>query len=795
MNIPLQLSTINERLGLALESTRQVAFDWHIRGDKLYFSGELANGLKNVPLDTSKVWSTSALPALIHDEDRGRFQKRLHNALKGNGCEDSGFYRVELRLKDAIRGWRWVDISGKIVQRDSCGRAIRMVGTFSDIDERKRAETKTERLRDLYAALSQINQAIMRFSGRDALFREICRIAVEHGPFRAAWIGLVDDQTQLVLPVAGHGCGLDVLNALAIPIEKSKLQGHGAIDTGAGDNRPTGRNTLTLRDRRETVTRSDSEDESIASFPFRLPGQEVGVLHLHAMDKDFFDASLIDLLKEMTTNLSFAIDSHAREMQRQLVELSPEAIFVYRDTGLALANQAAMRLLGAEDAAALLGRSILDFVCPDHHALFRERVRMQPQDQSSTPFVEQLWSRLDGARFHVEIAATNLMYDGEPAVQVVARDITQRKRSEAIQLGQNRILNMVATGAALADILTEIAQFAESQSDRGLCAIQQLDSDGKTLGSSIAPSLPITCLAQIDATRLGPGNGSCSAAVTRSEPVIVTDIASDPLWSNLRKPALAHDLKACSSWPIFGRNRKIIGAFSFYFREPVAPAVQDFQLFDICANLAGIAIESRTSEEKIRYLAHYDGLTSLPNRFLFNEYLDLALRNAQRHASKFAVFFLDLDKFKEVNDTLGHAAGDQVLREIAARLRNCLRHTDKIARMGGDEFYVLIEELSDGRYAADVALKLLDAASRPVHVGGQNCRLSASIGIAIYPDNGDDGQTLLKNADGAMYRAKDTGKNAYRFYSVEDAHDVEQASPFKPSFLSQQQENELTRAN
>ena len=189
------------------------------------------------------------------------------------------------------------------------------------------------------------------------------------------------------------------------------------------------------------------------------------------------------------------------------------------------------------------------------------------------------------------------------------------------------------------------------------------------------------------------------------------------------------------------------------------------QLIRICTNLAGIAIESRASDEKIRYLAHYDGLTSLPNRFLFKEYLDLALRNAKRHGQKFAVFFLDLDKFKEINDTFGHDAGDQVLREIARRLRNCLRHTDKIARMGGDEFYVLIEELDDGHYAADVAQKLLHEAARPMRIGDQDYQLSISIGISIYPDDGDNEQALLKNADSAMYRVKELGKNAYQFFS------------------------------
>jgi diguanylate cyclase (GGDEF)-like protein len=131
------------------------------------------------------------------------------------------------------------------------------------------------------------------------------------------------------------------------------------------------------------------------------------------------------------------------------------------------------------------------------------------------------------------------------------------------------------------------------------------------------------------------------------------------------------------------------------------------------------------------------------------------------------VCFVDLDKFKDINDTLGHDAGDEVLRVIARRMRSVLRHTDKIARMGGDEFYVLIEDLNDGFHAAEVAGKLLEEACRSVCVDGIECRLSASIGISIYPDDGSEEQSLLQRADSAMYKAKESGKNAYRFFSAE----------------------------
>jgi len=293
-----------------------------------------------------------------------------------------------------------------------------------------------------------------------------------------------------------------------------------------------------------------------------------------------------------------------------------------------------------------------------------------------------------------------------------------------------------------------------------------------TLQDEIAPSLPQGYRTNTSDASTTPHQVAREPVTARGDPIVVRNIASDPLWEDKREVAIEHSLQTYASWPIFGKHKKILGALALFFRKPSGPSEKDRQLCEICANLAGIAIESRASEEKIRYLAHYDGLTSLPNRFLFKEYLDLALRTARRHDNKFAVLFLDLDKFKEINDTLGHDAGDIALCEIASRLRSCLRHTDKIARMGGDEFYVLIEELEDARYAADVANKLLEAASQPILIGDKECKLSVSIGIAIYPDDGSDGPTLLKNADKAMYKAKDLGKNGFQTCSNPDSGDA-----------------------
>jgi diguanylate cyclase (GGDEF)-like protein len=168
---------------------------------------------------------------------------------------------------------------------------------------------------------------------------------------------------------------------------------------------------------------------------------------------------------------------------------------------------------------------------------------------------------------------------------------------------------------------------------------------------------------------------------------------------------------------------------------------------------------------RVEFIAYHDGLTTLPNRSLFSKLLDQSIRQAHRHKRQLAVVFLDLDRFKHVNDTLGHQAGDQLLQEFATRLKACLRDSDTVARLGGDEFVALLPEIDEERYVAAVAQKILTATAAPFVLLGQECRVTASIGISIYPQDGLDEQTLEKNADIAMYRAKEEGKNNFQFYS------------------------------
>ncbi len=176
--------------------------------------------------------------------------------------------------------------------------------------------------------------------------------------------------------------------------------------------------------------------------------------------------------------------------------------------------------------------------------------------------------------------------------------------------------------------------------------------------------------------------------------------------------------------------------------------------------------DRKRAEQELRYLANYDTLTGLPNRTLLGERLAHALIRARRHGSKVAVLFLDLDRFKHVNDSMGHAAGDRLLKAAAARIMSAVRETDTVARLGGDEFTVIVEDLSDPNQAERVAQKLIHAFMKPLDIDGRTeVVISPSIGISIYPDHGQVPTDLLKFADTAMYQAKDRGRNTYQTYT------------------------------
>ena len=176
--------------------------------------------------------------------------------------------------------------------------------------------------------------------------------------------------------------------------------------------------------------------------------------------------------------------------------------------------------------------------------------------------------------------------------------------------------------------------------------------------------------------------------------------------------------------------------------------------------------ERTYAEEQIKHLAYHDALTTLPNRLLFKDRVTVAISHAQRHDSRAAILFLDLDRFKVINDSLGHSIGDQLLQSVAARVQSCVRDSDTVARLGGDEFTLLLPDLGLGEDAALVAQKILEAVRYPFHIEGREFYITTSIGISVFPEDGTDAEALIKSADTAMYQAKEQGRDNYQLFNA-----------------------------
>ena len=210
------------------------------------------------------------------------------------------------------------------------------------------------------------------------------------------------------------------------------------------------------------------------------------------------------------------------------------------------------------------------------------------------------------------------------------------------------------------------------------------------------------------------------------------------------------------------------------------------------AALIGDITKRKQDEERIRYQANYDSLTGLPNRTLFLDRLSLALARMKRGQGKLGLMFIDLDGFKVINDTLGHELGDMLLQKAAKRLKKCVRLGDTIARLGGDEFTVIMPDLEDPRNGSMVAQRILDALAKTYILDGHEAFVSASIGITVFPDDGDSASHLLRNADTAMYRAKEQGKANYQFFTADLNEAVKERLVLKNSLIKARQSNEFT---
>jgi diguanylate cyclase (GGDEF)-like protein/PAS domain S-box-containing protein len=458
--------------------------------------------------------------------------------------------------------------------------------------------------------------------------------------------------------------------------------------------------------------------------------------------------------------------SDERKLLRGLIDLLPDYLFVKdKESRFVLVNKAFASAFGFDDPEQLLGKSDFDITGHDAAQQIVEDDRYIIQSGKPLIDFEELLSSATGAKTWVSTNKVPLRDEHDHIVGLVGlcRNITDRKRTELLRAEEGRILEMIATNCPLAKVLETLTLTVEARLDGIIVSIILLDGDGKHMRHGAAPNLPESYNNAVDGLAIGPKVGSCGTAAWRRRAVIVSDITTDPLWEDYRD-LVPLGLRSCWSTPIMSHHGAVLGTFAMYSREVREPDQIEIQLVDMATRIAGIAIERQLAEERINHMAHHDALTGLPNRVLLMDRLDQAILAAQRNERSVTVAFIDLDNFKVINDSLGHGCGDELLKIMADRMLRCVRGSDTVVRLGGDEFVILLTNQSAavGR-SAEMIAKLQTRITEPVSIDGHLLQVTCSMGLAAYPKDGADASTLLMNADAAMYRAKELGRNNYQF--------------------------------
>jgi len=347
-----------------------------------------------------------------------------------------------------------------------------------------------------------------------------------------------------------------------------------------------------------------------------------------------------------------------------------------------------------------------------------------------------------------------------------ARSVKAYEQQDLYQLLQlqKRVVDLLAHSSQWHQSLEEICHCAELLLPNALASIMRYDNHEHCLKVVAAPNLDKEAVAALNGLKPGANRGSCGTALYANEPQFVSDTLSDVRWLAFEKFARRFNINACWSMPVRNTLGEAIGTVALSSKVQRAPREFDYLLLETCAHLAGVIFARQEQEDKLRTAANFDELTELPNRNLFRYRLNNHIERCRRSQKEFGLLFIDLDNFKPINDSYGHAIGDKVLRQLALRLRGIMRQCDCIARYGGDEFVVLIEDINTMHDIAVVAQKIQNAIESPLQVDNLNFMLTASIGAVVFPRHADTPDKLIALADEAMYQTKRAGGAGFSFY-------------------------------
>jgi len=615
-------------------------------------------------------------------------------------------------------------------------------GTFvqsiiRDITERKAAQARENRLTNIHRALSATNEAIIHADSEASLLPLVCRIAVESGGMKTAWIG-IPDKDGCFVPSASDG-------------ETGFL---GEIMTYTSSERPEGRGPsgIAFRQGRPVVTSDFSEGgvlgpwrdvcakygiRAVATFPIRRGGKPYGVWGVYSGQTDVFDDEIVRLLGEMADNISFALDNFDREALRTQAEtalrdserrfrnLYEKAPLPYQsldiEGNILDVNEKWLSILGYERDE-VIGRFFGDFVA---------------ETSITQPAMEfprfKLQGRIEGAPFEM------ICKDGCCRAWVVNGQIARDSEG-----------NFLRTHC----IFTDVTEQKKAEEELKLAAMVYQDSSEAMMIMDVSENIIAVNPAFEHITGFAADD-----VIGQSVVSLLSGMGDRELYSSIEKTIQETGYWRGEIWSRRKDGELFAASVTINTNQnPDGSVNRRVMLFSDIT-------EKKKSEDRIWMEANFDALTGLPNRRLFRDRLRHEIRNARRSNQPLALMFLDLDGFKDVNDTLGHDAGDLLLKEAARRLNGCVRESDTVARLGGDEFTVILTDMHDPNHIDRVARHILRMLSEPFLLDGETAYVSASIGITLFPQDAGEFDGLIRNADQAMYAAKQSGKNQYHYYT------------------------------
>ena len=430
----------------------------------------------------------------------------------------------------------------------------------------------------------------------------------------------------------------------------------------------------------------------------------------------------------------------------QYIDLLLDAICVVDASGTFMFVSAGAERIFGYKPEEMLGRSMLAFIHPDDQAKTLDTASEIMQGLPKVDF-ENRYLRKDGQVVHLLWSAR--WSDSDQRRVAVARDITQLKRTQQRQAALYHISEAAHAAQSLSELYQHIHQILATLLPAANFAIVLTDAENGLLQFAYQVAVEPEAIVRHQAQIIQFAQQVLDDRSTlRTSRVRTTGSKADHQQPTQFQHWLVVPLRQQDSWP---------GALVLFGQQ--AYSEHDQELLEFVSTQIASAIERKKMHDRLQHMALYDALTNLPNRLLFSDRLQSALYRASREQSQFAVLYLDLDKFKQVNDEAGHAVGDLLLQQAAERIKHAVRSSDTVARFGGDEFVVLLEHIDELSMAQTVAEKVRLAVNAPFALAGTQFSVYPSIGISVFPSQGVDEKQLLLEADRAMYRAKNAGGN------------------------------------